>query len=767
MDVLYSPDGFGHPDVLPALARQFGVEAGVAWRGVGRPQGQDRDLHHWSAHSGEAILLYQLPPDGYSVGAELATTPDDRLSRVWARIRQPLVARAATSQVAVFVGADHHAAPPDLASLRERLQALEPDHEVRISGLTEFFASLTGLDLPPGGILRGELRRIERHTWVLQGVHGTRSRLKRDHSLVELELSRLTEPLAALGAIEAGLDQRGLLRQAWRTLLQSQFHDTLGGCSADLVAREQQVRLWSVKALSGEIAARSWRTLVSHDPDAARQVPGAAAPALFLWNPCARRRGGIVTAELSFFRRDVLVGPPNGRRARTGAGYQPFAVTTPSGEQRPVQVLAIRPDQERLDADHHYPDQDDVDRVFIAFQSAPLDGLAIQRLGVRPSRRVPGTQSLAVKPDTLANRFVVAKVSPAGVITLEERVTGERYPGLCLLEDEPDRGDSYTFSRGRGRLARGGRPRSRRLVAGGPLIGAIETRWSMAAAGRGDLECRLLAILHADSPLLRLRLDIDNVASDHRLRARFAVGAGEDALAGAAFGVELRLPVTREHRHEETIERPVATAPAHQFVAAAEYSRGLAILAPGFFEYEWTADQDFAITLMRSVGELSKAELPERPGHAGWPQATPLAQESGLHTVQLALAPIAEEDLARPDRLIELWEDAFLPLQSTFFRNYHGAGAALTSPGIRLEGAGLVLSAIKPAEAGAGLILRCCNLTALPTQGRCSFARTLSSAWLVRADETEPDELELDPDRRSVRFGAGPYQLITIRVLPD
>jgi alpha-mannosidase len=114
----------------------------------------------------------------------------------------------------------------------------------------------------------------------------------------------------------------------------------------------------------------------------------------------------------------------------------------------------------------------------------------------------------------------------------------------------------------------------------------------------------------------------------------------------------------------------VATAPAHRFVAAAAGARGLVVLAPGFFEYEWTRKRELVVTLLRSVGELSRADLAERPGHAGWPEPTPLAQEPGRHTIELALAPAAGEDLGNPERLERLWEDAFLPVQAVFLRDF-------------------------------------------------------------------------------------------------
>ena len=40
LDVLYSPDAFGHPAVWPALGAEFGIRYGVLWRGLGGEPGQ-------------------------------------------------------------------------------------------------------------------------------------------------------------------------------------------------------------------------------------------------------------------------------------------------------------------------------------------------------------------------------------------------------------------------------------------------------------------------------------------------------------------------------------------------------------------------------------------------------------------------------------------------------------------------------------------------------------------------------------------------------
>src|SRR2546430_11890220 len=117
--------------------------------------------------------------------------------------------------------------------------------------------------------------------------------------------------------------------------------------------------------------------LVHHDPDAARGRAASPSPTLVIWNPAARSRRGVMIADVTLFRRDVLVGPRGDRVPREGQGYRPFALATSDGHTVPVQLLDRRIGTERLDAAHHYPDQDEVDEVRIAFRSPTVPGLGL------------------------------------------------------------------------------------------------------------------------------------------------------------------------------------------------------------------------------------------------------------------------------------------------------------------------------------------------------------------------------------------------------
>src|SRR5213594_595659 len=503
LDVLYSPDAFGHPPAWPTLAREFGIRYGVVWRGFGGETGQERDLYRWRGLDDKDVLLWHLPPAGYEIGAALPADAE-RLFAAWAPVRGALVQRATGKHIPVFIGADHHAAHPDVPRLRDLLAELDPQSAFRVSRLDEFFqAAADGVKPAP---LAGELRWSYRYAWTLQGVQGTRAPLKRRYSAAELALVRLAEPLAALARRAGGRDRRPLLELAWRALVRCQFHDAIAGCTIDDVARAVDGRLTNVEALARDVVRGAVLDLVHHDPDAARERAGDAAPALVLWNPAARPRGGVVVVDVTLFRRDVLVRPPSGGMSRQRQGYRPFGLAGPDARPIALQLLDRRPGQERLDAARHYPDQDEVEWVRVALRLPSVAGLGFDAFGLtfdRPGLTTgspgltpgspgltPGSPGLtpgaiggsgaSVKGRSLANHWIEARLEPTGALALHDRRTGERFFDVLRLEDGGDAGDTYTYCPpARDRIVRAAGPIKVRRLAAGPLVAALEARQSL------------------------------------------------------------------------------------------------------------------------------------------------------------------------------------------------------------------------------------------------------------------------------------------------
>jgi alpha-mannosidase len=326
-----------------------------------------------------------------------------------------------------------------------------------------------------------------------------------------------------------------------------------------------------------------------------------------------------------------------------------------------------------------------------------------------------------------------------------------RVLGLALTS-ERDEGDTYTIEPVPGdRLltASWGRPR---IVWPGPLAAAAARPFRLGRRVRGTTFIRI----DAGSPLVRIAIEGVNAAGRHRVRLRLPLGA-RAATADMAFGAVTRPSVSPEDPPFPR-ERPPTTAPMHRYVSAG----GWTVFARGLHEYELLPDGSLAVTLLRAVGDLSRGTLRARPGHAGWPTATPGAQALGPFRAELALAPVGvtARSPASDWDVIEALAEAFhAPLAGHMCRT--GVDLPGMVPGPELTGAGLAFKALKPREAGPGIVLRCVNLTRRTQRGAWSFPIAITRAFQARLDETVELELRPSPDRRRVPFTAGPRSIVT------
>ncbi len=186
----------------------------------------------------------------------------------------------------------------------------------------------------------------------------------------------------------------------------------------------------------------------------------------------------------------------------------------------------------------------------------------------------------------------------------------------------------------------------------------------------------------------------------------------------------------------------------------------MTIFANGATEYEVLKDGRVAITLFRGVGELSRADLPERPGHAGWPSPTPEAQCLGPIASELACLPLGPRTQQVIHEIEQAADDALFPLTGETIR------ALLASPaptaGVELSGTGLAFGACKRSEDGEWMVLRCVNLLERAVEGSWGVDRQKREARLARLDETPGAVLQVSEGR--VEFLAGPRAVVTVLV---
>jgi alpha-mannosidase len=762
MSVGYAPDTFGHPAILPTVLAGFGIRIAVTWRGLGGVTGQERDLYRWRGPDGAEALMIHLPPQGYENGANL---PVERRAarRRWAGLRATLERRACSPHWLVMNGADHHVAQEDLAAAVKALETLASDCTFTVGSFGAYAQAVERWarrrdDLP---VLLGELRDGRRSQWVLQGTHSARLHLKQENAACQRLLERRAEPLAVLAA-RRGADLRGELRAAWHALLENHPHDSICGTSTDEVHAEMTTRFAGCRAMADEIVAHATDVAIGHDPGAARALGRRRwSPALLLFNPSARPRGGIVEASLALFRADVRVGQ-QGSAADRLAPRRPGALTVlgPDGTVLPVQELGREDGHDRLESPRYYPDCDAVEwrRVVIAAPDVPPLGVVALRVVERAGRAAAPRRRAGVRASEfgLENEHLILRVESDGTVALSDRASGRSAHGLGAIECVADEGDSYTSSPRGPNLTRASDAVAVRVVHAGALRGRLEVvrRWDSAG-----LAVTTHVQLDALARHVEFGFEFLNAHGARRVRAAFPLSARlARVVADGPFGpVERPARVPRPRAGD--LESADPCAPMQRYVSVAGGTDALTVFADGLPQYEARPDGTVFITLLRAFDQLSRRDIPERAGHAGWPTATPGGRQLGAVRARLAVLLHGVEALDTRDE-IEAAAEAFLaPPVGLMRRALLEVPAELRGP--ELSGDGLVLSAVKPAESGLGTVLRCYNATTRAAAGAWRVPWAVRSATLCRLDEEPLGDLRVARGG-VVRFVAGPRALVTI-----
>jgi hypothetical protein len=794
--LLYCPDSFGHPAALPVLADGFELPLIILWRGYGGEPWPPGDVFRWRAADGSSALVYHLARDGYELGSSLPDDPDAAKVR-WEAIRQELLPRAAVGIALLPNGADHHALQPHLdEAIAVLAKVAQPVADVERASLAEFATAVGSaaraarLPVVEGAAAGGvELRNSYGYTWALQGTFAARAQLKRRNAHVERLLLRDTEPWIALAAPRHRSADRGsLLHAAWKTLLLCHPHDTLCGSSVDEVARAMAARLDDAASQGNGLRDDALLDVIGHDPVRARNSIASWSPVVVVRNAAPRARGGVAELEILRLREHVRVGP--GSAIAGGDDVAPATPDLPpfslAGGRVPYQILERSVRHDRIESPVAYPYDDLVECALVVAWVPPIAGYgtsshiidtALDAAPAAESRDAGEATSAAPRAVTsgecwLDNGALHLSVDHSGV-RLESREPSVEWKALIAFEDVGDAGDLYTHS-SRAPIVTDARFVGARLVHAGPLRGEVHATWVLAVpesstrAGRSsrtrDTQLHVALTLDAGARHLGVRVWGTNECRDHRLRVLFRSAIeNAEVWADAAFGPVRREPVTAADR---SAELPPPTAPLHRYVTLAGQRHGLTLFSDGLAEYEATAAGHIAVTLVRAVGELSRNDLPERPGHAGWPVPTPEAQSLGPFEACFALLPHGERD----DEAIALIErtadDVLLPLRGTTLRSALSVPAPTAGVELLLDNepevlnGALAFSSCKFAESGEGIVLRSVNLTDRPLDARWRVGASVFEAWLARLDETPLEKLAADG--QDIPFRAGPRAVTTI-----
>ena len=542
-------------------------------------------------------------------------------------------------------GGDHLAPHPALAARLAQFNAEQSDFELRFSTLAQHVQALLAAPGPRQS-LHGELRH-NTQAFVLPDVLSTRRPLKHAHQQLEDRLLGETEPLwAQLTPHDADLAPPPGLQRAWRLLIEQQAHDRVCGCSIDEVHTEMAQRFVQ---LGQQLNALRQGALLRGGLITDRRHTGSG-PDVFaddsrctLFNPLPQARCGWWVVDVFLH----------------GLRHAALKLTTADGTTLPHQVLGVEEASELVSPLDDSPERLPGQRYQLAVH-ATLPGLSARAIDVIADHSGDGTAPAGDDGWTacreIQNDAWHVALADDGALQLTDRRSGRVMPDGIGLLSELDAGDSYNFSPPPQPLAtearrwwllgarRGAHAQEMRLQIAMHLPAGLDAqrqgRHRKSVLCHGELLLRLLG----DGPALHARLVWHHTACDQRTRLLLpwcddsAVSTFSDtAFAFTERPVRLaQIPAEASRR-----EMPVVVQPSLSTVVAGP----LAVLHRALHEHEVVQHegrQSLALTLVRSVGWLSRRDLRTRGVGAGPDLPTPGAQCLGELVSEFQLLALAQ-----------------------------------------------------------------------------------------------------------------------------
>ncbi len=795
MHVGYVPDTFGHVWQLPQILAGFNIKSCYLFRGYPPLFGGHEEAKglndktplefHWASPDGTKVLtLHHIK--GYGNASHLsegAATGEYQhmgaLVQILSAVER-LAPRSATKNFLIMNGTDHlfpDENVPDIVDFFNKDEELSEAMVLRHAKLEDYFNDLQEVS-SDFQVLAGEMRGSA-YTQVTPACLSSRMYLKLANWEASTELENWTEMLCSLAWYLGANYPSDEIMHAWKLLLKNHPHDSICGCSIDRVHDDMETRFAEImdvlQTLGNGAAAFIMGTIPRQE---GKRVP------LVVFNATNWMQSGPVR---------VLLAPPLAFQDKE------ILVVDENGEPVPCQATRIIEDYRNIEeGDRLYPLFGNRFKLHeVEFIAGKVPALGFKKWFLEPSTVPAAIEPASGASNVLENEHLKATIHADGTVSLHHKKTGKTWNDIFLFEDEGDDGDEYDYapmhepapvhSRGLkatvGPVTRDGVKQQAHVQVVLPVPACI-TKNRKRSDVMVDLPVHVLVVLYPGERFLRVTIDVDNFAEDHRLRVLFPTDPAITKSCAADHFMVMERPVTLP-KDDGWYQPAQGLYHADGFVDMSDGKTGLAIHARGLPEFEIVERERNAIafTLFRSVGWLSRDGMPVSRGHLGRPSGlngpflpTPGAQCKRRMRFELAVHPHAgsweEAGLFKVMKLLHVPLRAATPTSSArdFFyvpqprfqapipleKNEEGF--------ITVEPGSLVVSAVKKAEREDAVVVRVYNPTGQRVQGTLRVSFGLARASLVNLNEEFVESL-LDVDG-TIDFSIKGSQILTFSLVP-
>ncbi|MFN2216714.1 MAG: glycosyl hydrolase-related protein, partial [Anaerolineales bacterium] len=386
-------------------------------------------------------------------------------------------------------------------------------------------------------------------------------------------------------------------------------------------------------------------------------------------------------------------------------------------------------------------------------------------------------------PFKIENEFFVVELNQFGTLDVLDKRNAKRYRNLNQFMDGGDSGDEYNYCP----------PQQDRLIQA-KLVNRSVNRGNICDTLEAELIINAPAELTADRksrgrnektlsihstvqlirnvPRIDISTSINNTAKDHRLRVHFPIKVENEnqppdkATHDGHFDV-IERQIGIPEFDSSWAEDPRPEVPQRAFSDVSTGESGLMVANLGLPEVEifnGEGQSELILTLIRSVGWLSRDDFQNRKGHAGPFLPTPKAQMEGKWQFDYSIIPHAgkwntNQNPGLPYQLAYGFNSPMRVVETSI----HDGELSSTGSFVNVTPEEFIISSIKQTSGRDSWIIRGYNLSDKEIMVKLSLWKNFSVVVYSNLIEESLEEINPDVDGK-YKIPVLPHQILTIKL---
>ena len=611
----YMPDSFGQSAQMPQLLNGFNIKYNTFKRGLGDSH-YPKNEFYWEAPDGSRVFNMYLDRYGNFV---YFTSEADSLNNLMAKLKEETDRRSLIGTLTLYNGEDQRPIRKNLPEIVEKLNELNPDSNFYISTIDNVMekAENNGFhyDTVKGEMTSGQFSRVHK------SIYSTRADLKIKNNKNENLIVNISEPLSSI-AYKSGFEyENRVFEQAWKLMAENAAHDSIGMCNSDETNNSIEYRNDTVKSLMDNLNDLKMREIGS-------AIPEKDIFQFQVYNFLPYRRSGVLKAEIFTPFTDIEIYDTD------GTVYESKVLKSEKLEERIKNKMKSEVGFNTNDNPRWIEENVEIYKTELLIYLKDTLPLGYRTLFMRKKESADKVYECSTEVNEIENDLLNIKIQKNGSIIIKDKKNNLEKEGFLIFEDSGDAGDTYDYSE----------PYSDRILTNeNSEIEILETeknsllnkiKYSVKMNIPYNLTSReqkqdniqieffVTLSLEKDSSLVKVDVEVENKAIEHRVRVLFKTGIeSTESIADQQFGT-IRRPVylseVENWLENGWNEKPRTIEPMQSFVSLADDHENVSIITDCVREYQITGKKfdTIALTLFRSTPEMGKAELKDRPGRA-------------------------------------------------------------------------------------------------------------------------------------------------------